>query len=111
MGELNEVFGKGKKYMIDGTEYESKPAILEDLEEVGDLYNNKVFSNPSANFMQFKDKEGKDEKPEVRKARISNLYKLLDKAFRGAVPKDKLKKLDILEVKEIIDYFHYGIRA
>ena len=106
MGELNEVFGKGKKYTIDGTEYEVKPATLEDLEEVGDLYNNKVFPSPSANFMQFK-----DEKPEVRKARIANLYKLLDKSFRGQCPKDKLKKLDIVEVKEILDYFHNCVRA
>ena len=106
MGALNEALGKGKKYMIDGVEYEVMPSLLEDLEDVGDLYNNKVYSNISVNFTLFK-----DEKPEVRKTRISNLYKLLDKAFRGAVPQDKLKKLDVSEAKEILDYFHYGVRA
>ena len=111
MGALNEALGKGKKYTIDGVEYEVMPAVLEDLEDVGDLYNNKVYSNISANFMRFKDDNGKDEKKEIRDERISNLYKLLGKAFSGAVPKDKLKKLDIVEVKEIIDYFHRCVRA
>jgi len=106
MGELNEVFGKGKVYTIDEKEYEVKPAMMGDLEDVGDIYNNKIFPNIAANFMLFKDEEEK-----TRKERISNLYKLLDKAFRGQCPKDKLKKLDILEVKEILDYFHSGIRA
>ena len=106
MGELNETFGKGKKYAIDGQEYEVKPAMMGDLEDVGDIYNNKVFPSISANFMLFKDEEEK-----TRKERISNLYKLLDKAFRGQCPKDKLRKLDVTEVKEILDYFHYGVRS
>jgi len=106
MGELNEVFGKGKVYAIDEKEYEVKPAMMGDLEDVGDIYNNKIFPNIAANFMLFKDEEEK-----TRKERISNLYKLLDKAFRGQCPKDKIKKLDILEVKEILDYFHSGVRA
>lgn len=106
MGELNETFGKGKKYTIDKKEYEVKPALMEDLEDIGDLYNNKVFPNIPVNFALFKDDE-----EGTREERIANLYRLLDKAFRGTVPKDKLKKLDVTEVDEILKYFHYGIRA
>lgn len=106
MGALGEILGKGKKYMIDEHEYEVCPALLGELEEVGDLYGNKVFPNIPMNFALFKDEEEK-----TRKERISNLYKLLDKAFRGKCPKDKFKKLDVMEVKEILDYFHYGIGA
>lgn len=102
MGEINEALGKGKKYTIDGKEYEVLPATLADLEEVADIAM-KITEGVAFNFFQFPGEKEKD--LEVRK---SALFKILEKAFRGEVPKEKLKQLRRDEVKEITDFFLYS---
>lgn len=94
MSELTEATGRGKKYKIGDEEFEVMPATLFELEEVADLYNESVSPLIVANFVG----EDKQKKTEA-------LYQVLGKAFRNTVPIEKLKKLNRVEVKEIINFF------
>ena len=93
MGEINEALGIGKKYTIDGQEYEVLPATLEEIELVVEAYG-KTRANVASNFMF-------DDAGESKEA----LYQVLEVAFGDKVERDKLKKLRRNEVKEIIDFF------
>jgi len=93
MGEINEALGIGKKYKIDGQEYEVLPATLEEIELVIEAFN-KTKGNVAYNFMV-------DDAGESKKA----LYQVLEVAFGGKVDRDKLKKLRRNEVKEIVNFF------
>ena len=93
MGEINEVLGIGKKYKIDGQEYEVLPATLEEIELVIEAFG-KTNSNTTYNFMGNDDGEKKEA-----------LYQVLEVAFGGKAGRDKLKKLRRNEVKEIVNFF------
>lgn len=107
MSELQEVFARGKKFTIGDKEYEVRPATLGDIEEVAELIPLVITGNITFNFIQFTDDvtKGKSDAKKVKDERVKALYTILDRAFRGSCPKDELKQLDRLEVKEIIDYF------
>jgi len=93
MAEINEALGIGKKYKVDGQEYEVFPATLEEIELVIEAYGK---TNPHIvyNFMTGDDGEKKEA-----------LYQVLEVAFGGKVKRDKLKKLRRNEVKEIVNFF------
>ena len=93
MGEINEALGIGKKYTIDGQEYEVLPATLEEIELVAEAFG-KTNSNTTYNFMVNDAGESKEA-----------LYQVLEVAFGGKVERDKLKKLRRNEVKEIVNFF------
>lgn len=105
MGEINETLGRGKFYEIDGEQFEVMPATLGDLEEVAEIFNEKVSPVMFANFID-REVPINGKKTKVTKGEsMEGLYTLLGKAFRGKCPKDKLKKLDRVEVNEIIEFF------
>ena len=93
MGEINETLGIGKKYKIDGQEYEVLPATLEEIELVIEAFS-KTNPHVTYNFMAGDDGEKKEA-----------LYQVLEVAFGGKVERDKLKKLRRNEVKEIVNFF------
>jgi len=100
VSELSEVFAKGKKYTVDGVEYEAKPAMLKDMEEVGELLGKVITTDIALNFIKFKDEDNK-----TYEARKKTLYELIKKAFRGTMPLEQIKKLDLAEVEEILSFF------
>jgi hypothetical protein len=106
MGEIGEALGRGKKFKVDGKDYEVMPATLGDLEELMEVFPKVVTGNVMLNFVQFTDDE-----PGAKQARIDALYLVLDKAFRGKVSREKLKTLRRDEVKPIIDFFLVGDMA
>ena len=93
MGEINEALGIGKKFIIDGQEYEVLPATLEEIELVAEAYG-KTMTNVTGNFLF-------DDSGEKKEA----LYQVLEVAFGGKVDRDKLKKLRRNQVDEIIKFF------
>ena len=106
MGEIGEALGRGKKFKVDGKEYEVMPATLGDLEEVMEAYPKVITSHVAFNFFGFREDE-----PGEKQARMDALYLVLEKAFRGKVSRDKLKTLRRDEVRPIIDFFLVGDMA
>ncbi len=101
--ELQQISGKGKLFEIAGEKYEVLPATLEQLEEIADLWNEKVHPVIVLNFTQ--KAIGADGKPLDGKDKKEALYKLLNMAFDGQVSADRLRKLRRDQVKEVIDFF------
>lgn len=100
MGEINEAYGRGKAFEIDGARYEVYPCPNRDMEEATDMYAKIITSKFLYNFVKFADEE-----PAKRMERIEAIYWLLDKAFRGKVDRDVLEQIDRKTSEEIINFF------
>ncbi|KJR97952.1 MAG: hypothetical protein VR68_11615 [Peptococcaceae bacterium BRH_c4a] len=93
LSEMQQISGAGKIFVIDGEKFEVLPATLGQLEEVADLWNEKIHPVVLANFLK------------ANKENREHLYKLLGMAFAGKVSQEKFKSLRRDQVKEILDFF------
>ncbi len=108
LSEMQRISGTGKKFKVGGEEFEVLPATLGQLEEVADLWNEKVHHIIIFNFLSKKIKEDGSIGSADNKESKKSLYKLLDMAFGGKVSVDKLKGLRRDQAKEILDFFLVG---
>lgn len=105
LSEMQQISGAGKKFKIGEEEFEVLPATLGQLEEVADLWNEKIHHIIIFNFLSKKIKEDGSIGTADNKESKESLYKILGIAFDNKVPMDKLKKVRRDQVEGILDFF------
>lgn len=99
---INEILGEGNEYTIDGKKYTVKIGTIKELKKVAELSKIAILGNISLNFTNFT-----DDKEDSQQKRLDALNEILNMAFGGKVPTEKLEDLQIDQVEEIVNYFRH----